>query len=128
MLGAGDEVGKGIHLLHHATSIAPGLAQLATATNVRDHENNAAIKQSQATGGKARRDGNAVRPVGIEQHRRRTIQLHAALVDHRHWDLCAVRCSREHAFGFVIRFIKTARDLRLFQQSRLARVHVVIKN
>ena len=50
MFGAGDEVGEGVYLIHHAAGFAPGFTQFAAAANVRDDIDDAAIEQSQTAG------------------------------------------------------------------------------
>src|SRR5262249_26246213 len=45
MLGAGNEVSEGIHLVHHAAGIMPGLAHLAAATNVNVGHDHTAVEQ-----------------------------------------------------------------------------------
>src|SRR5262252_4918377 len=45
MLGAGDEVGEGVHLVHHAAGIMPGFAHLAAAANVNVGHDHAPVKE-----------------------------------------------------------------------------------
>src|SRR6185295_982114 len=58
-LGARDEVGERVHLLHHASLLAPLFAKLAAAANVRDRVDDAAIEQREPAGGKVGRDAAA---------------------------------------------------------------------
>ena len=50
VFAASNKVGEGIHLIHHATGIAPGLAQFTAAADVRDDVNHTSIEQSQTAG------------------------------------------------------------------------------
>src|SRR5882762_3207211 len=50
ILGAGNEVGKCIFLVHHAPVVVPGFAQLAATANVRVRDGDTAVDQAEKVG------------------------------------------------------------------------------
>ena len=50
VLGAIDEVSEGVHLVHHAPGIMPGLAQIAAAADMRVSHHYSAIEQREPAG------------------------------------------------------------------------------
>ena len=60
IVGDVDEVGEGVHLLHHAAGVAPRLAELAAAANARLRVDEAAVEKARA--GSTRTSGSIEKP------------------------------------------------------------------
>mmetsp|Transcript_53742 Transcript_53742/g.126652 ORF Transcript_53742/g.126652 Transcript_53742/m.126652 type:complete len:756 (-) Transcript_53742:2622-4889(-) len=76
-LGAGDEVGEGVHLLGQLAVQIPLTAQVTAAADVGDREDHTAVQQRQPAAGEARVGRDAVAAVAVEQQR---LRAGAALV------------------------------------------------
>src|SRR5262249_41993774 len=50
VLGAGDEVGEGVQLVHHAAGVVPGFAHFAAAADVHEGHDYAAVEERNARG------------------------------------------------------------------------------
>ena len=64
VIGAVDEVGEGVLLVHHAAGLVPRLAHLTAAADVGDGEHDATIDQRKIVGVEADIDRDAVGSVG----------------------------------------------------------------
>ena len=126
ILGAIDEVGERVQLLHHPALFPPFLAHLAAAADVCVGEDDAAIEQAQAIRRERRRSRRAVRAIRIEQERRLAIESDAFAVDDRDRDLRAVARVRPYAPRLVLRRIVATQDFLPLQQLLLTRRHVVV--
>ncbi len=73
MLGAGDEIGKCIFLVHHLAVFVPITSHVCAAANVSDGENESTVKEREARGTKRRVNGRAVGAVSI--HKRRIVPV-----------------------------------------------------
>ena len=127
-LRAGDEVGEGVHLLHHPPVVVPGLAQVAPAADVGDGHHEAAVEQGQAVRGEGHRVGEAVGAVGGEEERRPSVARQALLVDEGDRDLHPVLGGGEHPLRGVPRGVVAARDLLLLQQGGGPLLRVVVED
>ena len=95
---------KRVHLLHHASLLAPLLAELAAAANVGERVDHAAVEQAQTVRGERRRHRRAVGAVGIEQQRRRCRRASTPfLINERDRHLRAVAGRRPDALRLVVR-------------------------
>jgi len=99
VLGAGDEVGEGVHLLLQLAVITPSFAHVAAATNVSDGIDIAAVEQTDSSAAEAGGDGDAVRAVGVEVALATFRQF--TLVDQGDGHNGAIRCGGEDTFAAV---------------------------
>ena len=96
-----DEVGKGVHLLHHAPGFAPLFAQLSATADAGEREDESTIKQRDARGRKRGVDRRAVGSVRVQQHRRAAVHRCSLLVHDRDGNPRAVTRCRPEALRFV---------------------------
>ena len=90
MAGGSDEIGEGVELVVHAAGVVPGLAEFATAADVGDGEDDAAIEKADAVGAKGNGHGEAVAAVAIEEERGAAIARSAEAIDDGEGNLRAV--------------------------------------
>jgi hypothetical protein len=70
-----NKIRESLHLLAHPASVVPGLAQFATAPNMRDRKNDPPIQQAQSIRAERHRNGDAVTSISIQQQRRSGVAI-----------------------------------------------------
>ena len=120
MLGAGDEIGEGVHLAMHAAGIVPGLAEFAAAADVGDGEDHAAVEQTEAIGAERNGHGEAVAAVAVEKERGAAIARGVVAIDDGDGDFGAVGGGGVEALGAVESGIVAAEDRLLLAEGARA--------
>ena len=126
VVGGGDEIGEGVHLLAHPAGVVPGPAHLAPAPDVGHREGHAAIEEAQPVRGERNRVGNGVRavPGEIGRHRARSRPIPAP--DERHRNQGPIRRAGKDPLALVPPRVVVSQDCLPFEQYRLAGRHVVV--
>src|SRR5712664_2114475 len=101
VLGGGDEVREGVHLVHHAALVVPLLAQLAAAVDVGHRIADATIDQRKHVGVEPVGNINAIGAVAVEEQRALAVARRALLVEHRDGHPRAVGGRRPDALHLV---------------------------
>ena len=127
-LGGGDEVGEGVLLLHQAPVVVPRLAHLAAAPDVGHGEDDAAVEEAHPVRGEGDGQGEAVRPVAVEEERGGAVLRQPLPVDDRERHLHAVRGGGEDALRLVLRPVVAPEHRLLLEERRRPRVHVVVED
>src|SRR5581483_5823907 len=73
VLGAGDEVGEGVHLVAELAGLIPRPAHLAAAPDVADGPHEAPVEEAEAQGREAGVGARLVGPVAVEDAGRRPV-------------------------------------------------------
>src|SRR5215467_7613182 len=128
VFSARDEIRKRVLLLLHAPGVMPRFPEFATAANMRNSKDRAAVEQAQPIRIEINRHRDSVAAVTVKQQRGSCIARSVAPADHRDRNARAVVGRGMQTFAHILRRIVATKDWLLLAKSALTRADVVIKH
>src|SRR5262249_22302024 len=108
MLRRGDKITERVALVPHAAGVVPRLAKFASAADVRNGEDHAAVQKAQAIRIEADGHRESVASVTVQEQRSRSIQRRIAAVYERDWNTYSVGRFNMNSLALVLApFIST---------------------
>ena len=123
-----DEVAEGVPLLQQLAVLVPGAAQVLSASRMGQRHHQSPVQQRDPVAGEGGIDGDAIGPIGGEQHGPRRVAFQRKAVDHRNGDAHAIGRGGEHPLGAVPGRVIAAQYRLLLPQVPGAVVHTVVEH
>src|SRR6185437_9893967 len=124
----GDEIGKGVALVHETSGVVPGLAHVSAAADVSVGEDESTVEETEAVAAEGDGQRVAVGAVTVDEE-----GIFAALklvfaIDEGDGDFDTIWRFGEEAFGGVEIFVEVAGDFDLLEESGFAGGNVVLED
>src|SRR5258706_7784560 len=116
VLGAGDEVGESVFLVHHAAIVVPSFAQFAATTNVSDGGDYATIDHAEHVRVEEDVVGDSAGSISVQVQRAAAVPLGVLEMAHGDWNLNAIGNCSVDALHLVACPVVSAGNLLLLEE------------